>query len=192
MAERLPRSFDPLPRVTLRAGQAPVRQGERSPGVWRVESGVLSASAVDDEGRELTLDLLGPGDVAGEPGGGVSAVTLRAVRPTCLHAVDPAEVAELLAGRARRRETLACDLAWRGVEERVMRRLEDLAARFGRPVPAGVSIWLPLTQEDLASLAGTSRESANRALRRLVRDGRVSAAGRGRYVVHRHLRPVPP
>ena len=192
MAERLPRSQEPLPLVPLRAGQAPIRQGERCASVWRVGSGMLIASAVGDDGRELTLDVLGPGDAVGEPCGEVSLITVRAIRPSRLEAVSGPAVAGLLAHRARRRETLACDLAWLGVDERIARRLDDLAVRFGRPAPGGLSIPFRLTQDVLASLAGTSRESANRALRRLVRAGRISVTDRGRYLVHRHRLTVAP
>ena len=192
MAERLARSREPLPLVPLRVGQAPVRQGEPCVAVWRVGSGMLTASAVGDDGRELTLDVLGPGDAVGEPCGAVSLITVRAMRPSRLVTASGLDVAGLLAHRARRRELLAFDLAWLGVDERVARRLDDLAGRFGHTVPGGVSIPFRLTQDALASLAGTSRESANRALRRLARSGRVSVTGRGRYVVHRRLRTVAP
>ena len=45
-------------------------------------------------------------------------------------------------------------------------------------------VRLALTQEDLAALCGTSRESANRALRALRDDGRVLVVGRGRFLIH--------
>jgi CRP/FNR family cyclic AMP-dependent transcriptional regulator len=192
MAERLPRSHEPLPLVPLRSGQTIVRQGERCPTLWRVGSGMLSAAAVGRDGRELTLDVLGPGDPVGEPAGEVSALTIRAMRPSRLVPAAGRDVEALLASRARRREALACDLAWLGVADRVARRLDDLAARFGRPVPGGTLIPFALTQETLASLAGTSRESANRAIRRLATVGTIAVVGRGRYVVRHHLRAVRP
>ncbi len=58
-------------------------------------------------------------------------------------------------------------------------RLDDLAARFGRPVAGGTAVRLALTQEDLAALCGTSRESANRAIRSLVRQGRIETTWKG-------------
>ena len=192
MAERLPRSHEPLPLVPVRTGQTVVRQGERCPAVWRVVSGVLTAAAVGHDGRELTLDVLGPGDPVGEPAGGISALTVSALRPSRLVPVAGLDVGVLLAARARRREALACDLAWLGVADRVARRLDDLAARFGRPVPGGTLIPFTLTQESLAALAGTSRESTNRAIRRLVAFGAIAVAGRGRYIVRHHLRALRP
>ena len=45
-----------------------------------------------------------------------------------------------------------------------------------------MTISLPLTQDVLASIVGCSRESANRALRRLVAEGTIRRAG-GTYIV---------
>jgi CRP/FNR family cyclic AMP-dependent transcriptional regulator len=47
---------------------------------------------------------------------------------------------------------------------RVSRRLSDLAEAVGRTVPEGVEIAIPLTQEELASWTGASREAVSRAL----------------------------
>lgn len=188
MAARLPQ---PLPLVSVRGGHQVVLQGEPCPGPWVVEAGVLLASAVSPDGRVLALDVLGPGDLVGEPDGAQAEAGVRALRPSQLRAVGGSAVSPLAAERARRACTLARDLAWLDVGGRIERRLTDLAERFGRTVPGGVLVALPLTQEDLAALAGTSRESANRALRALQRGGRVTVVARGRYLVHRRLHPAP-
>ena len=47
-------------------------------------------------------------------------------------------------------------------------RLVELAAEYGRPQPGGgVRIDLPITQEELASWVGSSREGVNKALHTL-------------------------
>ena len=60
-------------------------------------------------------------------------------------------------------------------ETRVRRRLVDLAATY----EGGV---VPLTQEDIAAMAGTSRATVNRVLREEARLG-VVALARGRTTV---------
>ena len=190
MAERLPRPYQPLPLMAVRRGQHVVRQGESFAGAWVVKSGALLASAVLDNGHVLALDVLGPGDLVGEPDGAPAECGVRALRPGRLRKVRLNESADLSAARARRIAALARDLAWLDVSTRIEERLVDLASRFGRPVPGGTLVPLPLTQEDLAALTGTSRETANRALRSLQREGRVSCVGRGRYVVSRSLQLV--
>jgi CRP/FNR family cyclic AMP-dependent transcriptional regulator len=62
---------------------------------------------------------------------------------------------------------------------RVLRRLTEVAELFGGDGDGAV---VPLTQDDLAGLAATTRETVNRALRRQVTDGTVEL-GRGRIVV---------
>jgi CRP/FNR family cyclic AMP-dependent transcriptional regulator len=181
---------EPLPLAIVRSGQVPVRQGEACRALWVVESGLLRASAVSNDGRVLALDLLGPGDAVGEPDGAPSAWSVSALRPSRLRPVRGGASIRPLAARAHRLTMLASDLAWLGVATRIERRLQDLATRFGRPVPYGVLIPIHLTQEDLAALAGTSRESANRALRGLMARGRVDVERRGRYIVRSQLRLV--
>jgi CRP/FNR family transcriptional regulator, cyclic AMP receptor protein len=192
MLRRSPAVDQPLPLMIVRPGKTLVRQGETGDGAWRVESGILRVSLLTPDGRELVLDLLGPGDVTGEPSGAPAACTVEALRPARLRAVGPAELTAALVERAGRAAALACDVAWLDVATRIERRLQDLAARFGRPVPGGTLIPITLRQDDLASLAGTSRETANRAIRRLTERGRIHVERRGRYVVRTPVRLVRP
>jgi CRP/FNR family cyclic AMP-dependent transcriptional regulator len=181
----------PLPlTLVLRQHGTLIRQGSPGDGLWQVESGALRIAAISDAGHELLLDVLGPGQGAGELTGLPSPVTARALRPCRLFPVPARAAADLLTIRAHRAAALAADLAWLDVRARVARRLDDLAQRFGRTVEGGRLILLPLTQDEVAALAGTTRESANRALRALVADGEIRMAARGRYVVRTTLRSV--
>jgi len=63
-----------------------------------------------------------------------------------------------------------------GAEKRVLRRLRDLAAVYGNGSPPTT---VPLTQEDLAGLAGTTRPTVNKVLRTAEEAGALSL-GRGR------------
>ncbi len=65
-----------------------------------------------------------------------------------------------------------------GVEARVAASLLELASDHGTLVPGGVKLDVPLSQEDLAQLAGTTRETcsstvADFARRGLVKGGRL-------------------
>jgi CRP/FNR family transcriptional regulator len=190
MVARAPRQSEPLPLLIVRTGGTPVLQGEPCAGLWIVESGTLRATVVTADGRELTLDVIGPNEAVGEPDGAPGACTVRALRPTRLRPVTGAAALAIVAARARRASALVGDLAWLDVATRIERRLQDLAARFGRPAHGGTLIPLRLTQDDLASLAGTTRESANRAIRGLVERGRIDVERQGRYVVRSQLRLV--
>jgi CRP/FNR family transcriptional regulator len=188
----LPRRDEPLPlAITVRAGATLVRQGEPCSIAWLVRSGALWESLVLPDGRELALGILGPGELIGEPADAPAASTVRTLRVSRLLPVDPDEAADLFAARARRAALLAAELAWSDVPSRLRTRLRDLAARFGRPAPGGTSIELRLTQDRLALLCGSTRETVNRALRDLVAKGEVRKRGIGRYVIVEHAVTTP-
>lgn len=65
-----------------------------------------------------------------------------------------------------------------GVEGRVASTLIELAGDYGTPVAGGVKLDVPLSQEDLARLAGTTRETCSSTVaefgrRGFVRGGRL-------------------
>ncbi|HEY7478310.1 MAG TPA: Crp/Fnr family transcriptional regulator [Actinomycetota bacterium] len=179
----------PLPLQIVRRGASPVCQGDTA-DPWIVEAGLLRAWTVDDAGRELVLDVLGHGDLVGEADGGVSAWTVSALGPGRLRVARPDQIGPAMAERSERLTRLAGQLAWSGVRQRVEARLVDLATRLGRPVAAGTLVPLRITQDDLAAMVGTTRESANRAVRSLLDQDRLRRDARGRYVVRTRLRAV--
>lgn len=64
-------------------------------------------------------------------------------------------------------------LAMRDVPTRLARKLLELAQQYGVVESKGVRIRLALTQSDLASAVGTTRESANKALGVFRRQGLI-------------------
>jgi CRP-like cAMP-binding protein len=81
----------------------------------------------------------------------------------------------LLAEQLRRASDRIVEAHYVDAETRVRRRLAELAKTY----PSGV---VPLTQEDLAAMAGTSRATVNRVLRDEGKRGTV-ALQRGRTTV---------
>jgi CRP/FNR family transcriptional regulator, nitrogen oxide reductase regulator len=63
------------------------------------------------------------------------------------------------------------------VEQRVAAALLRLVTVVGEPRDGGVLLQVPLTRADLASMAGTTTESASRAMSRL-RSDRIVESGR--------------
>ena len=181
---------EPLPLTIVRIGQTPVRQGESCAAVWRVDSGLLALDVLDADGRSFFVDLIGPGDTLGVPAGIVAPWTATAWRPTRLVELNGPDAAVAIAAQTARAAWVASGFAWFDVAGRIGRRLADLAERLGRPVPGGVQLPCALTQEELASMVGASRETVNRALMAMIRDGAIETRGRGRYVVRTPLRLV--
>jgi CRP-like cAMP-binding protein len=75
------------------------------------------------------------------------------------------------------------DLATQDSVGRVAKRLVELAVDHGTPVPEGTRIDLSLTQDDLASWTGATRETVSRALRLMRRLGWIATEGRSITVV---------
>jgi CRP-like cAMP-binding protein len=188
MVVRAMGAVEPLPLVVVRAGHDAVRQDEPCADLWSVESGLFEARIVSRDGRSFLFDLLGPGDVIGALGEPPSPWTATALRPARLLPIRGDEAEAAAATSLRRATAIAADLAWCGVSERIERRLIDLAERVGRPVPGGTLIPARLTQDDLASMVGATRETVNRALGRMLAGGAIERQGRARYVVRSQLR----
>jgi CRP/FNR family transcriptional regulator, cyclic AMP receptor protein len=147
-------------------------------------------------GDTVVLAVLGPGEMFGEialldePSTARRTATvaaLEAAETRSVHRIDfdrlrrehpsTSEVLiQILAGQVRRLSAHLLDALYVSAEKRVLRRLLDLDRVYGPGAP------IPLTQEDLASLAGTSRATVNRVLREEESRGAVQL-GRGRTTV---------
>ena len=84
-----------------------------------------------------------------------------------------------LIGEVRRLARALVEALYLPVDRRLWRRLGELAEIYADGSP---TVTVPLTQEDLAQLAGTTRPSANRVLRAGEAVGVVRMA-RGRIEV---------
>ncbi|MFN2225211.1 MAG: Crp/Fnr family transcriptional regulator [Anaerolineae bacterium] len=166
-------------------GELILHQGDPGDSLYIVVSGRVRIYTLSPEGHELSVWLCDEGDFFGE-----MALLSDEPRSANAEAMLPTEVlvlsrgafrdyllahpgaalhaVETLSRRLRRTTESAGDLACRSVVQRIARTLVELAGRYGVPdgVPpaCGVRIELEISQEDMATLAGTTRESANRAL----------------------------
>jgi len=132
---------------------------------------------------------VGPGGVVGEvalvlPGATRTATVLAlddvTVRMLTSGAFDelcrehpPVAVAasQLLAERVERLTHHLVEALYVSVDRRVARRIWTLAALHGGPVPG---TELPLTQQDIADLAGATRPTVNQSLKKLEAQGAVT------------------
>ena len=147
-------------------------------------------------GDIATLRVLGPGEHFGElavlspgPRRG-SVVSLEAGETLALHRDDFEELratspkvdevlTTTLVEEVRRLAAALVDALYVPVEQRIWRRLQELVVLYGSDAP----VVIPLTQDDLAQLAGTTRPTANRVLRTGEEQGIVTLA-RGRIEIN--------
>jgi CRP/FNR family cyclic AMP-dependent transcriptional regulator len=170
-----------------------VRQGDSAACLYLVTAGVVRLSSVRRDGREIVVALLGCGEIFGECAllGRCSPVEARAVGQTDVVAIQvpvlrdvlerhPATAEQLLRLVASRlhRTSRALEEALAGdVPTRVSHRLRDLAEEHGTPSREGVTIRVPITQEELGRMVGASREAVNRTLGGLAARGLVRSHG---------------
>ncbi len=172
------------------AGEVIFHQGDPGSTCHVVVEGRVRVLVISEDGSELAVRILGAGELMGEMAlfeerprsASVEALertkTLMWHREALLHCLreSPALALGLLrfmSARLRYATEGAEELASLTVTERLLRRLERLAQWSGVPVTGGVRIVPPMTQQELAALVGTSRESINRSLVRLRNQGKV-------------------
>jgi CRP/FNR family cyclic AMP-dependent transcriptional regulator len=174
----------------FRAGEMILYQGEPGFACHILMRGRVRVFVVGEDGRELAMHILGPGEIIGEMAlfddlprsANVEALeesqTLELHRDALLRCLrrSPALALSLLRSMSTRLRHATGDaegLASLTVAERLVQRLQRLAEWSGMSVAGGVRIVPPMTQQELAALVGTSRESVNRALVRLRQQGKV-------------------
>jgi len=186
----------------LDPGEFLLHEGQRSSCLWLLQSGAVTLASTTPSGKRATLAVLGPGAVLGEHGlvgplidprqrgptmlpeaSALMASTVQAIPLSGLHAAMASDpyvawwLAAAVSWRAIQVErALARVLALR-VPQRVLGALQDLALELGHASPGGLRIRLPLTQDLLASMAGATRESVNRAIAELEQQGLVRRMG---------------
>jgi CRP/FNR family transcriptional regulator, cyclic AMP receptor protein len=152
-------------------------------GVRGPDDVIGDLSALDGAPRSATALALGNVEATVAP---VSALT-RAL-------TDPATARELLrilAARLRDADRKRLEFAALDTLGRVAWRLQELGERFGEETTEGIEVELPLSQEQLASWCGASREATVKALAALrslgcIATGRRTVLIRDAHALRRH------
>ena len=179
-----------LLRRRFREGEAIFQQGDPGQMLYLVESGQVRIYVQDEEGQETSVTLCGPGDMFGELAvidglpRSASAVAMDNTVVSILsrdrfrlHMRNSPQLAlnfmKLLSVRVRYSTQQVSSLTLLDTPGRLARKLLELAHDHGQAEPGGVHINLTLTQSDLASLIGATRESVNKALGAFRRQGLI-------------------
>jgi CRP/FNR family transcriptional regulator, cyclic AMP receptor protein len=155
-------------------------RGDPADTLHLIVRGRFAARVETRVGDAVTLSVHGPGEAFGE----LALVDSTQHRSTTVAALEPGEtyavqrddftrlrkeypavnevLVRLLAARTRRMSELYVEALFVAAEIRVLRRLHDLANLYGNGAP-GTAV--PLSQQEIAGLAGTSRATVNRVLR---------------------------
>lgn len=184
-------------------GEIILLQGSNGSTLYVVVRGQVRIYTVGEQGQELSVSILCPGEFFGELAlldGRPRSASAEAMCPTttlALHrhtflqmlAVCPpvaVAILEALAARLRASTANADRLAHIPASRRVLRHLVDLAAHEARHSGVASGIDLRLTQDELASLSGTTRETVNRVLAGLRGRGMIRVERGGVSVLDLH------
>jgi len=171
-------------------GEAIFQQGDSGQMLYLIESGQVRIYVQDEEGQETSVNLCGPGEMFGElalidemP----RSASVVAMEPTVVYIISRERFREhllrspqlalnfmkMLTVRVRYTTQQLSSLTLLDTPGRLARKLLELAQDHGQVEAEGVRINLSLTQSDLASLIGTTRESVNKAMGAFRRQGLI-------------------
>jgi CRP-like cAMP-binding protein len=176
-------------------GEVVFHRDDPADSLHLVQKGRFAVRIMTPLGETVTIAVRGPGDSFGE----MALVDDDARRSATVAALEEAETLAVyqaefhrlrkehpqvnriligfLAREVRRQNQLLLEALYVPVEKRVRRRLLELAESY-----EGRDGDVPLTQEQLAELAGTSRATVNKVLREEQERGAVELR-RGRTIV---------
>jgi CRP-like cAMP-binding protein len=167
-----------------------------SPGLrlYLVESGRVRIFVIGDGGYEITLNIHGPGECFGELAlldGGLRSAGAVAMEQTVTYTLNREDfldlveahpklarrALELVSERLRHLTAHVENLTMLDIQGRVAACLLDLAGHHGQRVADGIALQPHLTQAELASYAGATRESVNKVLGTLRDEGLIRTEG---------------
>jgi CRP/FNR family cyclic AMP-dependent transcriptional regulator len=177
-------------------------EGEMGDSLYMIQSGKVKVFIGDEDGREIILKILGPGDFFGEMSmidkqpRSASVTTIEASMFLVLaHAgfercVEEAPrigtmVMQILAQRVREADRKIGTLALMDVYGRVASTLLELSVYNNGKLMVGEK----LSQQDLANMVGASREMVNRILKDLSERGFISIESKSITIINRELPP---
>lgn len=182
-------------------GECIFREGDTDHRMYLLESGKVKLIRTSSDDRVQLLSIHARGEVLGEipvfdPDGGPRTASAIAMtddtRVVWLehdalfawldkHPLVAVDMLQVLARRMRENNERISDLVFMDVPARLAKTLVNLGSRFGEPIEEGLLVPHDLTQEEMAQLVGSSRETVNKALTDFSNRGWI--ARRGRSVV---------
>ncbi|MBC7792778.1 MAG: Crp/Fnr family transcriptional regulator [Clostridia bacterium] len=178
-----------------------VSQDDQGDALYIIESGRVKVVLYGESGREMILTMFRAGDFFGEMSlldgqpRSANVIAMEEAHLLVLSRDDflrslsevPTVAANILAEmsmRLRKADAIIGNLALLDVYGRVARLLIDLAKTEGDATDEGVVITSRPTQQDIASMIGTSRETVSRVLSEFQRRGFLQMQGKKILLAH--------
>jgi len=182
-----------VPRRYTR-GQVIFHMGDDGGSLYFIRKGRVKVTIPSPEGDEVILVILSAGEILGELSlidGRPRSATVQAMEETealCLRREDfvglmrsrfgvALRMLEVLSQRLRDTDVMLAETHFLDINTRLAKKLLDLNKVFGVKEEGGVRIGVRITQKDLASMVGATRESVNKQLRLLREQDIVNLSG---------------
>jgi CRP/FNR family cyclic AMP-dependent transcriptional regulator len=182
-------------RKEAEASSVIVNQEETGDALFVIARGKVKVVLYGDTGREIILSILRAGDFFGEMAlldrqpRSANVVAVESSELLCLdregfqthltgHPSTALAILAEMSRRLRHADEVIGNLALLDVYARVARTIRDLAQKQGQPVDGGLLIKERPTQQEIAGLIGTSRETVSRALSDFARRGLLELSGK--------------
>ncbi len=163
-------------------------EGDAADTLFYLESGLVKFFKRGAEGKEIIIQIFAPGNLFGEQAlspEGTRSVSAEILQEGILHVIPAAtfttfcnerptlwrSFAEMMIQRKRDLEKKIELLCLHDVEYRILYYLAELATVFG--VKTGEDVAVTLSQGELASLIGATRETTSTTLNTLARKGLI-------------------
>jgi CRP/FNR family transcriptional regulator, cyclic AMP receptor protein len=170
-------------------------ENEEGDSFFMILEGRIKVTILGDDGREVILSMLGPGDFFGEMAlldnepRSATAIAVEETELLSLHRTDfqtvltdnrsiTTALIKILTGRLRRANHQISTLALLDVYGRVARVIVDMAREEGRRLRDGRIAFRRATHQEIANRIGTTRETVTRMLKDLERQGLIHIEGK--------------
>jgi CRP/FNR family cyclic AMP-dependent transcriptional regulator len=172
-------------------GQVIFQKGDPGTSLMVVLRGRVKISTCSEDGREVFLNVIEPGQIVGEIAfldGQQRSADATAVGDCVVMTIDrrdfipylesnpktAVQLLTILCARLRRTSEMVEDIAFLELPKRLGRLLIRLGNTYGKHTSAGIRIEIKLSQKDLGNLIVASRESINKQLRAFEEQGLIS------------------
>ncbi len=175
-------------------GEVILLQDTKVDGLYIVVKGSIRISRLSEDGRIKTLAILSTGDIIGEMSildEESASATAETIENSLLLFIKRGDfqnillkypsitlsIAQILVKRLRVADEEIENLTFYNVRARVIKTLIELANKYGERIPQGVKISLRFTQQDLADMVGSSRETVSRIISTLEKEKIITNIG---------------
>ena len=170
-------------------------ENEEGDTFFIIVEGRIKVTILGDDGREVILSVLGPGDFFGEMAlldnepRSATAIAVEESELLSLHRSDfqsvlndnksiTSALIRVLSARLRRANHQISTLALLDVYGRVARVIVDMAREEGKRLRDGRIAFRRATHQEIANRIGTTRETVTRMLKDLERQGLIHIDGK--------------